>query len=101
MAFLSLSPGLDGYTTVSEVERSVAGQPAGLCADAEAPSLGAPSATIRGRTLTISVLQPGGSLLSTRCAGPLDGDLAGAGPKATDLAPGRAARPDRRRSAGQ
>jgi hypothetical protein len=83
MAFLSLSPGLDGYTTVSEVERSVAGQPAGLCADAEAPPLGAPSATIRGRTLTISLLGPGGSLLSTRCAGPLDSDLAGAGPKAT------------------
>jgi hypothetical protein len=83
MAYLSLSPGLDGYTTVSEVERSVAGQSAGLCADAEAPPLGAPSATIRGRTLTISLLQPGGSLLSTRCAGPLDRDLAGAGPKAT------------------
>ena len=83
MAFLSLSPGLDGYTTVSEVERSVAGQPAGLCADAEAPPLGAPSVTIRGRTLTIALLGPGGSLLSTRCAGPLDGDVAGAGPKAT------------------
>ena len=81
--FLSLGPGLDGYTTVSEVERSVAGQPAGLCADAQPSSRGGPSATIRGRTVTISLLQPGGSLLSTRCAGPLDGDLAGAGPKAT------------------
>ena len=86
LVFLSLAPGLGGYggvVTVAEVERSVAGQPAGLCADAETPPLGAPSATIRGRTLTISLLGPGGSLLSTRCAGPLDGDLAGAGPKAT------------------
>ena len=54
-----------------------------MCADAQPLSGGGPSATIRGGTLTIALLQAGGTLMSTRCAGPLDGDLAGASPKAT------------------
>jgi hypothetical protein len=86
-AFLSLGPSVGGYggdTIVSDVERAVTGQPAGLCADAEAATAaGGPSATVRGRALTIALLHPGGMLMSTRCAGPLDGDLAGASPKAT------------------
>lgn len=86
LSFLSLAPavGYGGDTTVAEVGRSVAGQPAGLCADAESTSgAGGPSATIRGGRVTIALLQSGGSLLSTRCAGPLDGDLAGAAPRST------------------
>jgi len=97
--FLSLRPGVGGYggaTTVAEVQRAVTGQPAGLCADAQGQpfegglSVGASAApdggalaTVRGAMLTIAVLQPGGTLMSTRCAGPLDGDLVGASPKAT------------------
>lgn len=85
-ALLSLAPGVGGYSgapTVAEVQHSVAGQPTGLCADAQAPFVNGPAATIRRGRLTIALLEPGGSLLSTRCAGPLDGDLAGAGPQAT------------------
>ncbi len=85
LAFLSLAPrfGNGGDATVAEVQRSVAGQPDGLCADAKPPSGVGLSATIRGGRLTVALLQPGGSLLLTRCAGPLDGDLAGAAPRAT------------------
>jgi hypothetical protein len=84
LAFLSLNPGVGGYTTVADVERSVPGQTSGLCADAQSPSLGSISPLLRrGSTLRITLLQAGGTVLSTRCAGPLDGDLASVSPQAT------------------
>jgi hypothetical protein len=84
LALLTFNPSGGGYTTVADVQRTVPGQPGGLCADVQTPSLPALSdVTLRGGSLRIALLQAGGTLLTTRCAGPLDGDLASAGPQAT------------------
>lgn len=83
-AILALAPGQSGYMGAAEVERSAPGQQGGTCADAEAGQLGSLSqASVHGSSLTIAVLARGGSLLTTRCAGPLDGDLASVSPRAT------------------
>src|SRR5262249_54974683 len=42
-----------------------------------------PLAAIRKKVLRISALSRGGDMLATRCAGPLDGDLASVGPVAS------------------
>lgn len=83
LAFLSFDPGPGGFTTVADVDRSVAGQPGGLCADAQTPALAAVSTSTRGGVIRVALLQAGGTVLSTRCAGPLDGDLASVSPQAT------------------
>jgi hypothetical protein len=51
-----------------------------VCSDAAAPSAEL-TGSITGDQVAISLIQPGGGLLSTRCAGPLDADLAGVGPQ--------------------
>jgi hypothetical protein len=83
-ATLVLGPGQSGYTTSARVQRSVAGAPGGTCADAQSsPFGGSPLTVVRGSSVTIRLLAPGGSLLQTRCAGPLDRDLAAVAPAAT------------------
>ena len=73
------------YITSSRVTRSSPGGPVGTCADAQQSlfSGGQTNSTSRGRRVTIRLLRRGGSLLQTRCAGPLDGDLAGVSPTVT------------------
>jgi hypothetical protein len=75
-------PVAEGDTTMARVVRSAPGQQGGQCADAEAATSTSQSA-IRGGAITITLLSAGGSLLSTRCAGPLDADLAAVSPRAT------------------
>jgi hypothetical protein len=81
-ATLFLAPAENGYLAVANVQRAIPGQPSGTCADGGTSGFGG-TARVSGHSLTLSVLSPGGSLLSTRCAGPLDGDLAGASPTVT------------------
>ena len=52
----------------------------GVCSDAEQPNA-ALSGTVTGGEVVIRLIQPQEALLSTRCAGPLDADLAGVGPQ--------------------
>ena len=82
---LFLGTGEAGVSTSAHVQRSTPGGESGMCADANVfPFFGSPGAvTIHGRAVTIRALAKGGSLLRTRCAGPLDGDLAGVSPAAT------------------
>jgi hypothetical protein len=71
--------GQSGYMTYARVQRSVPGGPAGTCADASGALLsGGSSAVVRGQAVSIGLLRRGGTVLQTRCAGPLDGDVAGA-----------------------
>jgi len=80
-AFLGLGPGAMGYTTSARVQRSTPGSPAGTCADAASGIFSSvPIGQSHRGSFTIRALAPGGSLLQTRCAGPLDGDLAAASP---------------------
>jgi hypothetical protein len=74
-----------GPVTSARVQRSGPGGQGGTCADGQGfPLFGnTGSAVARGGALTIRVLAPGGTLLQTRCAGPLDGDLASASPAVT------------------
>jgi hypothetical protein len=74
-----------GPTTSARVQRSSPSRQGGTCADAQSfPVFGnAGSVVTRGSAVTISVLAPGGTLLQTRCAGPLDGDLASVSPAVT------------------
>jgi hypothetical protein len=51
----------------------------GLCGDANSPLVTVPAKIAHG-VVTIPVLAPGGTLLTTRCAGPLDGDLSSVSP---------------------
>jgi hypothetical protein len=51
----------------------------GVCSDAAQPNATL-SGTVTGGEVAVALVQPRGGLLSTRCAGPLDADLAGAGP---------------------
>lgn len=78
---LQVAPGQ--YYTASNVERSIPGQPPGMCADAESTGLESPSTSTHGGALTIRLFSPDGTALSTRCAGPLDADVAGVGPTVT------------------
>ncbi len=73
-----------GYNPSARVQRSLPGEPATTCADAPGSVLGGlANAVTHGRSVTIRLLEPGGSFLQTRCAGPLDGDLAAASPAVT------------------
>jgi len=81
LVFVSLGSPENGYATSARVTRSVSGVPAGTCADAQSSPLSGPiSAPNHGGMVTIRLVAPAGSLLQTRCAGPLDGDLSSASP---------------------
>jgi hypothetical protein len=80
---LTLPPAGNGYITAARVDRSMPGGPAGTCADAENQFAGASTAATQGGSVTVRLLTSGGSLLTTRCAGPTDSDLAAAGPSVT------------------
>ncbi len=69
-------------STLARVERAVVGASPGVCADAEQQA-STTALTIKRGLVTLAPLQPGGTLLATRCAGPLDRDLVGAGPSIT------------------
>lgn len=74
----------DGQSyTAARVERLIAGQPPGMCADTASNSFSSPSATTHGGAATIRLFAANESALSTRCAGPLDGDVAAAAPTVT------------------
>jgi hypothetical protein len=51
-----------------------------VCGDATNPFM-SPTATINGGVVTMPLLASGGALLTTRCAGPLDGDVSSAAPE--------------------
>lgn len=77
---VGLQPGGMQFMTAARVERSIAGQAVGMCADAAPGLFGELASSTHGRSLRIGLFARGGGTLSTRCAGPLDGDLAGTGP---------------------
>jgi hypothetical protein len=81
---LAFVPGFNGYTTAALVQRSGPGGQGGTCVDAQTAAVGdlTPESVYKA-SVTVTPLGPGGSLLSTRCAGPLDSDLASASPTAT------------------
>jgi hypothetical protein len=68
--------------TFAHVDRSASGHQVGLCADTGQQFPGPTFSTGSG-SVTLSILQAGSSLLLTRCAGPFDGDVAGAAPQLT------------------
>jgi hypothetical protein len=78
-ASFGIGPSSDESTT-ARVQRNIDGRPAGRCDDAE-PQAGTPSTVVRERTFTLQLFAEQGSLLTTRCAGPRDGELAAAGPR--------------------
>lgn len=81
---LAFAPVLTGYTTAALVQRSSPGGQGGTCEDAQTASFGtAPTQPVHGNSVTVTLLGAGGSLLATRCAGPLDSDLQSAVPTAT------------------
>jgi hypothetical protein len=74
----------DASATWAETTRSVAGGTAGTCVDARKPLFFVQtSAFTRGGPVTIRLLEPHGTLLQTRCAGPTDGDLSALSPTRT------------------
>lgn len=75
-AALSLPGGPEGPITAAHVRRLGGG----LCGDAQQPQLDL-EATIQRGNVDLPLFQAGGMLLSTRCAGPLDGDLTGLAPR--------------------
>ncbi len=75
-AALSLGGGQFGAMTAARVQRSGGG----LCGDATSPFVTVPATISRG-VVTVPLLAPGGTLLTTRCAGPLDSDLSSASPQ--------------------
>ena len=76
--FLGLGLGLGQALTVAHVERDGSG----FCADVRRLDQSL-AMNIRPGVATLSLLQPDGDVLATRCAGPLDGDLAGTVPRVT------------------
>jgi len=84
IATLILDTGENGYTVSARVQRSVPGGQGGTCIDGQGSTFfgDARSTAARGGMVTLRVFARGGSLLQTRCAGPLDGDLAGVSPAA-------------------
>ena len=73
---------LVGTTTAAEVSRSAGSGQAARCADEQQPSSFLALLPVHG-IVTLSLIQPDGSLLTTRCAGPLDADLAKVAPYAS------------------
>jgi hypothetical protein len=80
-AFLASNPESSGPGVASHVVRYAGSTRAGLCADAGQSSFQL-TASSRGGRLAFALLQHGGTVLETRCAGPLDGDVADASPRA-------------------
>jgi hypothetical protein len=81
---LVLGSGGGAYATSARVQRSDPNGQGGTCADAPSTFFGpGAGAVTHGDLVTIRLLAPDGSLLQTRCAGPLDGDLATASPSVT------------------
>ena len=76
---VSFLPGFGDQATLTlaQVQRAGAGAPVGLCADAAQPN-SLPSSTSNGVRVTLALLQRHTSVLGTRCAGPIDGDVASA-----------------------
>jgi hypothetical protein len=85
LVFVSLGSPDNGYETSARVTRSPGGAGAGgTCADAGNSLFpGSIPAATHGHSLTIRLLGRGGSLLPSRCAGPIDDDLSGASPAVT------------------
>jgi hypothetical protein len=85
MVALVFEPRISGYTTAAVVQRASPGGQSGTCVDASASDFGGgfPTQLARGGSVTVRLLAAGGSLLATRCAGPLDGDLQSVSPAAT------------------
>jgi hypothetical protein len=85
MVALAFVPRNSGYTTAAVVQRASPGGPGGTCVDASPSDFGGglPTQLVRGGSVTVRLLAAGGSLLATRCAGPLDGDLRSVSPAAT------------------
>jgi hypothetical protein len=75
----SLILGEDEYSATAAHVQSASGS-GGACGDARL-NYSSPVATERAGSLTISLLGSGGDMLSTSCAGPLDGDLADVAPR--------------------
>lgn len=75
--------GRAGNTTSSRVQRAGPRGQDGTCADSQESLLGLSRAPVHEGAVTVRVLQRGGSMLQTRCAGPLDGDLAAVSPVVT------------------
>lgn len=75
--------GFEQQETAAEVEREIDGQQAGLCGDASSSQLPVLKVPTTGDSLTFTLLTSGGTLLQTRCAGPLDGDLVAFAPTVT------------------
>lgn len=73
---LSLPGGSGAPFTAARVMRAGGG----ACSDARQPNV-ALDGTVTGGEAALGLLQPQGNVLTTRCAGPLDGDLAGLGPQ--------------------
>lgn len=76
--FLGLGLGSAQALTAARVERDGSGS----CADVSQLDL-SPAMNIRAGVATLALLQPGGDVLATRCAGPVDADLAGTVPRVT------------------
>jgi hypothetical protein len=79
-AVLILGIGQQQPVTFAHVDRSADGRQVGLRADAGQPLIG-PVFSTGSRSLTLSMIDAAGALLATRCAGPLDGDVASAAPR--------------------
>jgi hypothetical protein len=80
---LSLGVGISANqeeVTFARVTRSESGGSGGVCTDLGQQEPGV-ALTVRDGIVTLPLFEPGGTLLATRCAGPLDGDLAGSGPQ--------------------
>jgi hypothetical protein len=73
---LNLGTGPEATTTAARVMRVGGGE----CGDVEQPNA-ALTTTVSGGEVATGLIQPHGNLLTTRCAGPLDADLAGLGPQ--------------------
>jgi hypothetical protein len=73
---LNLGAGQGTPFTAARVMRAAGG----VCSDAQQINGGLPG-TVTGGGVAIALIQPQGSLLATRCAGPLDADLTGLGPQ--------------------
>jgi hypothetical protein len=77
---LFLGFGSGSAFTASHVVRTAGGSQAGTCADAT-QTFARVAATVEHGTVDVPLFQPGGTLLSNRCAGPRDGDLTSTGPR--------------------
>ncbi len=81
-ATLFLDLGSTGMGLAAHTTRFANGSEAGLCADGAQSAIFPTAQSTDGR-LTLALVQSGDGILSTRCAGPLDGDVAQAAPRAT------------------